>query len=294
MNKNSAELEKLFALLSSGDTHAFFKIYMIEVTRVPLLTEEEELNAALAAQQGDQAARNRLVLANLRWAAKLALAKSRKFPHFPLLDFVQEGNLGLFHAIKKFTPKKGRFTTYAKWWINQYMSRAYMEQARLIRLPVYRLEEFYYINRGRRKYLEEFGKEPNNEELSAFLNISVELIEELDMEAGSAPVSLQTPIGEQDDHELEEVVEDPGEDPSEITDLLLLQEDIATALQVLTPRERTVLILMFGLENQDEHGYADIAKKMKISREAVRQIYVRAMLKLRQPTILESLKDYLE
>lgn len=269
------------------------RMYLKEIGRVPLLTAEEEVELAKRMEQGDENAKRRLAEANLRLV--VSIAKRYVGRGMLFLDLIQEGNLGLIKAVEKFDYEKGfKFSTYATWWIRQAITRAIADQARTIRIPVHMVETINKLIRVSRQLLQELGREPTPEEIAVQMDISVERVREI-MKIAQEPVSLETPIGEEEDSHLGDFI--PDEDapaPSEAASFILLKEQLEEVLETLTPREEKVLRLRFGLDDGRTRTLEEVGQEFGVTRERIRQIEAKALRKLRHPSRSKKLKDYLE
>ena len=269
------------------------KVYLKEIGTVPLLSSEEELELAKRVVEGDEQAKKRLSEANLRLVVSIAKRYLGRGMHF--LDLIQEGNLGLMKAVEKFDYTKGfKFSTYATWWIRQAITRAIADQARTIRIPVHMVETMNKVRRVSGQLLHNNGREPTPEEVAEELNMPVEKIREI-MRASQDPLSLETPIGEEDDTHLGDMVPDgdalaPVEEASHV----LLREQLMDVLGTLTPRERKVLQMRFGISGGRPHTLEEVGKEFDVTRERIRQIEAKALRKLRHPSRSKKLKDYLD
>ena len=269
------------------------RMYLKEIGRVPLLTGEKELELAQLMSEGDEQAKKQLVEANLRLVVSIAKRYVGKGMFF--LDLIQEGNLGLMKAVEKFDHGKGyKFSTYATWWIRQAITRAIADQARTIRIPVHMVETIHKVSRVSRQLLQELGREPSAEEISAEIGMSADKVREI-MKVAQDPVSLETPIGEEEDSHLGDFVpDDDSPAPAEAATRTLLREQLIEVLHTLTPREEQVLTLRFGLEDGRQRTLEEVGKVFNITRERIRQIEAKALRKLRHPSRSKRLKDYLE
>jgi RNA polymerase primary sigma factor len=269
------------------------RMYLKEIGRVPLLSAEEEIELAKRMEQGDEAAKRRLAEANLRLV--VSIAKRYVGRGMLFLDLIQEGNLGLIKAVEKFDYVKGfKFSTYATWWIRQAITRAIADQARTIRIPVHMVETINKLIRVSRQLLQELGREPSPEEIAVQMDIPVERVREI-MKIAQEPVSLETPIGEEEDSHLGDFI--PDEDapaPSEAASFILLKEQLEEVLETLTPREEKVLRLRFGLDDGRTRTLEEVGQEFGVTRERIRQIEAKALRKLRHPSRSKKLKDYLE
>ena len=269
------------------------KVYLKEIGRVPLLSAEEEVELAIRMSQGDVAAKKRLSEANLRLV--VSIAKRYVGRGMLFLDLIQEGNLGLIKAVEKFDYTKGyKFSTYATWWIRQAITRAIADQARTIRIPVHMVETINKVKKVNSQLLHENGHEPTNEQIAEKLEMPVEKVREI-MRVAQEPVSLETPIGEEEDSHLGDFI--PDEDapaPSDVASHTMLKEQLAEVLSTLTPREEKVLRLRFGLEDGRSRTLEEVGKEFNVTRERIRQIEAKALRKLRHPSRSKKLKDFLE
>ena len=269
------------------------KVYLKEIGRVPLLSAEEEVELAIKMSQGDVAAKKRLSEANLRLVVSIAKRYVGRGMQF--LDLIQEGNLGLIKAVEKFDYTKGyKFSTYATWWIRQAITRAIADQARTIRIPVHMVETINKVKKVNSQLLHENGHEPTNEQIAEKLEMPVEKVREI-MRVAQEPVSLETPIGEEEDSHLGDFI--PDEDapaPSDVASHTMLKEQLAEVLSTLTPREEKVLRLRFGLEDGRSRTLEEVGKEFNVTRERIRQIEAKALRKLRHPSRSKKLKDFLE
>lgn len=268
------------------------KIYLKEIGRVPLLTAEEEIELAERMAQGDIKARKRLAEANLRLVVSIAKRYVGRGMQF--LDLIQEGNLGLIKAVEKFDHTKGfKFSTYATWWIRQAITRALADQARTIRVPVHMVETINKMSRIQRQLTLELNREPSEDELAKKMGISVEKVREV-IKISQEPVSLETPIGEEDDSHLGDFIKDESSmSPEEYATNEILKEEIKSVLMTLQVREQEVLELRFGLVDGTCHTLEEVGKKFNVTRERIRQIEAKALRKLRHPSRAKKLKDFL-
>ena len=269
------------------------RMYLKEIGMVPLLDSDRELVLAERMAQGDRDAKDELVKANLRLVVSIAKRYVGKGMFF--LDLIQEGNLGLMKAVDKFGYRKGyKFSTYATWWIRQAITRAIADQARTIRIPVHMVETIHKLSRIQRQKLQELGREPTIEEISKDMNMSVDKVREI-MKISQDPVSLEMPIGEEEDSHLGDFIEDDSNPaPSEAAAQQLLSEQLNEVLHTLTPREEQVLKLRFGLLDGRPRTLEEVGREFHITRERIRQIEAKALRKLRHPSRSKRLKDYLE
>ncbi|HHV94912.1 MAG TPA: RNA polymerase sigma factor RpoD [Clostridiaceae bacterium] len=269
------------------------RMYLKEIGKVPLLTPEEEIELAKRMEQGDVAAKRRLAEANLRLV--VSIAKRYVGRGMLFLDLIQEGNLGLIKAVEKFDYRKGyKFSTYATWWIRQAITRAIADQARTIRIPVHMVETINKLIRVSRQLLQELGREPTPEEIAKEMNMPVEKVREV-MKISQEPVSLETPIGEEEDSHLGDFIpDDEAPAPAESAAYTLLKEQLMEVLDTLTPREEKVLRLRFGLDDGRARTLEEVGKEFNVTRERIRQIEAKALRKLRHPSRSKKLKDYLD
>ena len=269
------------------------KVYLKEIGRVPLLTPEEEIDLAIRIENGDEKAKQRLSEANLRLVVSIAKRYVGRGMQF--LDLIQEGNLGLIKAVEKFDYTKGfKFSTYATWWIRQAITRAIADQARTIRIPVHMVETINKVKKVSSQLLHKNGHEPTADEIAAELDMPVDKVREI-MRVAQEPVSLETPIGEEEDSHLGDFI--PDEDapvPSEAAFHTLLKEQLSGVLKSLTPREEKVLRLRFGLEDGRPRTLEEVGKEFNVTRERIRQIEAKALRKLRHPSRSKKLRDFLD
>jgi len=269
------------------------RMYLKEIGKIPLLTPEEEIELAHAIENNDEEARRRLAEANLRLV--VSIAKKYVGRGMLFLDLIQEGNLGLIKAVEKFDYRKGfKFSTYATWWIRQAITRAIADQARTIRIPVHMVETINKLVRVSRQLVQELGREPLPEEIAREMNISEERVREI-LKIAQEPVSLETPIGEEDDSHLGDFIEDQeAQAPAEAAAFELLKEQLEDVLDTLTPREEKVLRLRFGLDDGRTRTLEEVGQYFGVTRERIRQIEAKALRKLRHPMRSKRLKDYLD
>ena len=272
------------------------KVYLKEIGRVPLLTPEEEIDLALKIQAGGpegEKAKQRLSEANLRLVVSIAKRYVGRGMQF--LDLIQEGNLGLIKAVEKFDHTKGfKFSTYATWWIRQAITRAIADQARTIRIPVHMVETINKVKKVSSQLLHEYGHDPSAEEIAERLEMSVDKVREI-MRVAQEPVSLETPIGEEEDSHLGDFIpDDDAPIPAEAASQTLLKEQLADVLKTLTPREEKVLRLRFGLEDGRPRTLEEVGKEFNVTRERIRQIEAKALRKLRHPSRSKKLRDFLD
>ena len=268
------------------------RMFLKEIGKVPLLTAEEEVELAIRMSQGDEEAKRRMTEANLRLV--VSIAKRYVGRGMLFLDLIQEGNLGLIKAVEKFDYTKGyKFSTYATWWIRQAITRAIADQARTIRIPVHMVETINKVIRVSRQLLQELGHDPSAEEIAAEMNIPVEKVRDI-LKIAQEPVSLETPIGEEEDSHLGDFIPDEdASEPSEAASFSLLKEQLMSVLATLTPREEKVLRLRFGIEDGRTRTLEEVGKEFNVTRERIRQIEAKALRKLRHPSRSKKLRDFL-
>lgn len=269
------------------------RMYLKEIGKVPLLTSDEEVVLAQRMAEGDEVAKMRLTEANLRLV--VSIAKRYVGRGMLFLDLIQEGNLGLIKAVEKFDYSKGfKFSTYATWWIRQAITRAIADQARTIRIPVHMVETINKLIRVSRQLLQELGRDPLPEEIAKEMNMSIDKVREI-MKIAQEPVSLETPIGEEEDSHLGDFIpDDDAPAPSEMASFTLLKEQLMDVLDTLTSREEKVLRLRFGLDDGRPRTLEEVGKVFDVTRERIRQIEAKALRKLRHPSRSKKLKDFLE
>ena len=274
------------ALMDSFATDDPVRMYLKEIGKVPLLTPEEELDLAKRMSEGDEEAKRRMTEANLRLV--VSIAKRYVGRGMLFLDLIQEGNLGLIKAVEKFDYRKGfKFSTYATWWIRQAITRAIADQARTIRIPVHMVETINKLIRVSRQLLQEYGREPTPEEIAKEMGISESKVRE-------EPVSLETPIGEEEDSHLGDFIPDEdASEPSEAASFSLLREQLEEVLETLAPREKKVLELRFGIVDGRTRTLEEVGKEFNVTRERIRQIEAKALRKLRHPSRSKKLRDFL-
>ena len=284
--------------IGSGDDRASnvddpVKVYLKEIGRVPLLTPEEEIELAIRISDDDKQAKQRLAEANLRLVVSIAKRYVGRGMQF--LDLIQEGNLGLIKAVDKFDYTKGfKFSTYATWWIRQAITRAIADQARTIRIPVHMVETINKVKKTNSQLLHKNGRDPTAEEIAAELDMPVDKVREI-LRVAQEPVSLETPIGEEEDSHLGDFIpDDDAPAPADAASMLLLKEQLNDVLRTLTPREAKVLALRFGLEDGHPHTLEEVGSEFGVTRERIRQIEAKALRKLRHPSRSKCLKDFLD
>jgi RNA polymerase primary sigma factor len=269
------------------------RMYLKEIGKVPLLSAAEEIEIAKRMADGDQDAKKQLAEANLRLV--VSVAKRYVGRGMLFLDLIQEGNLGLIKAVEKFDYRKGyKFSTYATWWIRQAITRAIADQARTIRIPVHMVETINKLIRVNRQLLQEYGREPRPDEIACEMGISEEKVREI-IKVAQEPVSLETPIGEEEDSHLGDFIpDDDAPAPAEVAAFTLLKEQLMEVLDTLTPREEKVLRLRFGLDDGKARTLEEVGREFNVTRERIRQIEAKALRKLRHPSRSKKLKDFLE
>ena len=269
------------------------RMYLKEIGKVPLLSSEEEIELAQKIEEGSQYAKKKLAEANLRLV--VSIAKRYVGRGMLFLDLIQEGNLGLIKAVEKFDYRKGyKFSTYATWWIRQAITRAIADQARTIRIPVHMVETINKLIRVQRQLLQELGRDPFPEEISKVMDLPVEKVREI-QKIAQEPVSLETPIGEEEDSHLGDFIpDDEAPAPAEAAAFTMLKEQLINVLDTLTPREEKVLRLRFGLDDGRARTLEEVGKEFNVTRERIRQIEAKALRKLRHPSRSKKLKDYLD
>ena len=267
------------------------KIYLKDIGKVPLLTGEQEIELAKRMKEGDEEAKHLLSEANLRLVVSIAKRYVGRGMQF--LDLIQEGNLGLMKAVEKFDYTKGfKFSTYATWWIRQAITRAIADQARTIRIPVHMVETINKQVRATRQLLQKLGREPSPEEIAEFIGSTPERVREI-QKIAQDPVSLETPIGEEEDSHLGDFIEDSNAAaPAEVAEANMLREQLISVLSTLTPREEKVLRLRYGIDDSHPRTLEEVGKEFNVTRERIRQIEAKALRKLRHPNRIKKLKDY--
>ncbi len=268
------------------------RMYLKEIGKVDLLSPDEEVELARAMGEGDERAKQRLAEANLRLV--VSIAKRYVGRGMLFLDLIQEGNLGLIKAVEKFDHTKGyKFSTYATWWIRQAITRAIADQARTIRIPVHMVETINKVIRVSRQLLQELGHDPSPEEIATEMSMPVQKVRDI-LKIAQEPVSLETPIGEEEDSHLGDFIpDDDAPEPAEVASFTLLKEQLVDVLQTLTPREEKVLRLRFGIEDGRARTLEEVGKEFNVTRERIRQIEAKALRKLRHPSRSRKLKDFL-
>lgn len=289
--KTAEESENSFT--ERGNAEDPVRMYLKEIGRIPLLSSEEEIELAKRMEEGDEEAKKKLSEANLRLTVSIAKRYSGRGMQF--LDLIQEGNLGLIKAVEKFDYRKGyKYSTYATWWIRQSITRAIADQARTIRIPVHMVETMNRVNRTSRRLLQEYGREPTPEEIAEAMNLPVERVLEIS-KISQEPVSLETPIGEEEDSHLGDFIQDEHIPvPADEAAHTLLREQLEKVMDTLSEREQKVLALRFGLEDGKPHTLEEVGREFQVTRERIRQIEAKALRKLRHPTRSRKLRDFLE
>ncbi len=286
------ELTKTETMVDNFSTDDPVRMYLKEIGKIPLLTPSEEIDLAVRMSEGDEDAKRRMAEANLRLV--VSIAKRYVGRGMLFLDLIQEGNLGLIKAVEKFDYTKGyKFSTYATWWIRQAITRAIADQARTIRIPVHMVETINKVIRVSRQLLQELGHDPSPEEIAEEMSMPVEKVRDI-LKIAQEPVSLETPIGEEEDSHLGDFIPDEdASEPSEAASFTLLKEQLMTVLSTLTPREEKVLRLRFGIEDGRTRTLEEVGKEFNVTRERIRQIEAKALRKLRHPSRSKKLRDFL-
>ena len=294
-SKPSTELEKELELLSTmeeGSVTDPVRQYLRDIGKIPLLTAAEEIELAKKAEKGEKKSRNRLISANLRLV--VSIAKKYVGRGMSLLDLIEEGNIGLMRAVDKYDWRRGyKFSTYATWWIRQAITRAIADQARTIRIPVHMVETINRFNRTQRRLMQELGREPNPEEVAAVMGVDPAKAREI-VKVSQEPTSLETPVGDEEDSHLGDFIADQGLQPDEQATRELLKIHLDEVLDSLSPREKRVLQLRFGLEDGKQRTLEEVGREFGVTRERIRQIEAKAIRKLKHPTRAKKLRDYLE
>ncbi len=288
-NEELLDTDAVAETFSSDDP---VRMYLKEIGKVPLLTPDEEIALAMRMAEGDEEAKRRMAEANLRLV--VSIAKRYVGRGMLFLDLIQEGNLGLIKAVEKFDYTKGyKFSTYATWWIRQAITRAIADQARTIRIPVHMVETINKVIRVSRQLLQELGHDPSAEEIAEEMGLPAEKVRDI-LKIAQEPVSLETPIGEEEDSHLGDFIEDEGvSEPSEAASFTLLKEQLMSVLDTLTPREKKVLELRFGILDGRTRTLEEVGKEFNVTRERIRQIEAKALRKLRHPSRSKKLRDFL-
>jgi len=294
-NKTTTELEKELEMLSTleeGSVTDPVRQYLRDIGKIPLLTAADEIDLAKRAEKNEKRARDKLISANLRLV--VSIAKKYVGRGMSLLDLIEEGNIGLMRAVDKYDWRRGyKFSTYATWWIRQAITRAIADQARTIRIPVHMVETINRFNRTQRRLMQELGREPTPEEVAKVLEIDVAKAREI-IKVSQEPTSLETPVGDEEDSHLGDFIADQGLQPDEQATRELLKIHLDEVLDSLSPREKRVLQLRFGLEDGKQRTLEEVGKEFGVTRERIRQIEAKAIRKLKHPTRAKKLRDYLE
>jgi len=282
----------MLASLDEGSVTDPVRQYLREIGRVPLLNAEQEVELAKRSEKGERLAKDKLISANLRLV--VSIAKKYVGRGMSLLDLIEEGNMGLMRAVEKYDWKRGfKFSTYATWWIRQAITRALADQARTIRIPVHMVETINRFNRAQRKLMQDLGREPTPEEVAKEMGIEPAKAREI-IKVSQEPTSLATKVGDEEDSELGDFVESLDLKPDQQATRALLRGDLDGVLDSLSPREKRVLQLRFGLEDGKQRTLEEVGREFGVTRERIRQIEAKAIRKLRHPTRAKKLKDYLE
>jgi RNA polymerase primary sigma factor len=293
--KSSTDLEKeleVLAALEEGSVTDPVRQYLRDIGKVPLLNAAQEIELAQKAEKADESAKHRLISANLRLV--VSIAKKYVGRGMSLLDLIEEGNIGLMRAVEKYDWRRGyKFSTYATWWIRQAITRAIADQARTIRIPVHMVETINRFNRTQRRLMQELGREPTPEEVAEVLGIDPSKAREI-VKVSQEPTSLATPVGDEDDSQLGDFIADEGLKPDEQATRELLKDQLEEVLDTLSPREKRVLQLRFGLEDGKQRTLEEVGREFGVTRERIRQIEAKAVRKLKHPTRAKKLRDYLE
>jgi RNA polymerase primary sigma factor len=291
----STDLEKELAVLASLDEGSVtdpVRQYLRDIGKVSLLNAEQEIDLAKRSESGEKRAKHMLISANLRLV--VSIAKKYVGRGMSLLDLIEEGNIGLMRAVEKYDWRRGyKFSTYATWWIRQAITRAIADQARTIRIPVHMVETINRFNRTQRQLMQELGREPTPEEVAEVLGIDPSKAREI-IKVSQEPTSLATPVGDEDDSQLGDFIPSEGLQPDEAATRELLKEHLDDVLDTLSPREKRVLQLRFGLEDGKQRTLEEVGKEFGVTRERIRQIEAKAIRKLKHPTRAKRLRDYLE
>ncbi|OGE18696.1 RNA polymerase sigma factor RpoD [Candidatus Daviesbacteria bacterium RIFCSPLOWO2_01_FULL_41_32] len=293
--KTATELEKELEVLSTlegGSVTDPVRQYLRDIGKIPLLTAQDEIELAKRAEKDEKAARDKLISANLRLV--VSIAKKYVGRGMSLLDLIEEGNIGLMRAVDKYDWRRGyKFSTYATWWIRQAITRAIADQARTIRIPVHMVETINRFNRTQRRMMQELGREPTPDEVAKVLGIDEAKAREI-IKVSQEPTSLETPVGDEEDSHLGDFIADQGLQPDEQATRELLKVHLDEVLDSLSPREKRVLQLRFGLEDGKQRTLEEVGKEFGVTRERIRQIEAKAIRKLKHPTRAKKLRDYLE
>ena len=281
-------------LVSSASIDDPVKMYLKDIGKVPLLSQEEELELAKRCTEGDEYARTRLSESNLRLVVSIAKRYAGR-TNMQFLDLIQEGNIGLIKAVEKFDPSKGfRFSTYATWWIRQSITRAMADQARTIRIPVHMVETIHKLTRIKRQLLQDLGRDPTSLEIAQAMDIPEEKVAEI-QKIAQDPISLENPVGEEEDSKIADFIEDETiKSPSDVAEQNILREQLLAVIDTLTPREQKVIRLRYGLDDSHPRTLEEVGKEFFVTRERIRQIEAKALRKLRNPTRSKKLVGYIE
>lgn len=287
-------LESIDSIVAQINVNDPVKVYLKEIGKTPLLSCDDELELAKKASKGDLVAKQKLSESNLRLVVSIAKKYSIR-PNMQFLDLIQEGNMGLLKAVEKFDYTKGfRFSTYATWWIRQSITRAIADQARTIRIPVHMVETIHKLSRATEQLCQQFGRDPTVSELAEVLNLSEDRIAEI-QKISQVPISLDCPVGEEEDSKIADFVEDETiKSPVEFTSEKMLKEQLCTIIETLTPREQKVIKLRYGLDDGHVRTLEEVGKEFNVTRERIRQIEAKALRKLRHPTRAKKLSDYID
>lgn len=293
--KGSSDLEKeleVLAALEEGSVTDPVRQYLRDIGKVSLLNAAQEVDLAKRAEKNEEKAKHQLISANLRLV--VSIAKKYVGRGMSLLDLIEEGNIGLMRAVEKYDWRRGyKFSTYATWWIRQAITRAIADQARTIRIPVHMVETINRFNRTQRRLMQELGREPSPEEVAEVLGIDPQKAREI-VKVSQEPTSLATPVGDEDDSQLGDFIEAPGLKPDEQATRELLKDQLDEVLDTLSPREKRVLVLRFGLDDGKQRTLEEVGREFGVTRERIRQIEAKAVRKLKHPTRAKKLRDYLE
>ena len=281
-------------LVASASVDDPVKIYLKEIGKVPLLSADDEVELSRRAQEGDEYAKSKLAESNLRLVVSIAKRYSGR-TNMAFLDLIQEGNIGLIKAVEKFDPTKGfRFSTYATWWIRQAITRAMADQARVIRIPVHMVETIHKLTRVKRQLLQDLGRDPTSAEIAEAMEISEDKVAEI-QKIAQDPISLENPVGEEDDSKIADFIEDDTiKSPSEVAAQNLLREQLLSVIDTLTPREQKVIRLRYGLDDSHPRTLEEVGREFNVTRERIRQIEAKALRKLRNPTRSKKLQGFME
>ncbi len=286
--------EDFAELVASVSVDDPVKMYLKDIGKVPLLTQEEELELAKRSLEGDEYAKAKLSEANLRLVVSIAKRYSGR-TNMQFLDLIQEGNIGLIKAVEKFDPTKGfRFSTYATWWIRQSITRAMADQARTIRIPVHMVETIHKLTRVKRQLLQELGRDPTIAEIASAMEITEEKVAEI-QKIAQDPISLENPVGEEEDSKIADFIEDETiKSPAEVAAQNLLREQLLSVIDTLTPREQKVIRLRYGLDDSHPRTLEEVGREFNVTRERIRQIEAKALRKLRNPSRSKKLVGFME